>query len=117
MPAADALSVIVTGTGVFAGGVFAGGPGVGPTPGMAGTAGTGAAARVASETGPLEQFACSTSGFGPSRPTRVRLDPEELAARPMISSLAAGASADTAVVHDVPLKCTTSVWLRCAVAL
>src|SRR5262245_6609686 len=95
MPAADALSVMVTGTGVAGGGVFGGGLGVGPTPGMAGTVGTGAAARIGSVTGPLEQFACSTSGFGPARPSRVRLDPAGLAARPMISSLAVGASAET----------------------
>src|ERR1700758_4009789 len=57
MPAAEALSVMVTGTGVAGGGVFGGGLGAGPTPGMAGTAGTMAGDRVGSETGPLEQFA------------------------------------------------------------
>ncbi len=117
MPAADARSAMVTRIGVVGGGVSGGGLGAGPTPGMAGTAGTVAGDRVGSETGPEEQFACSTSGFGPSRPTRVRLDPVGLLARPMISSLAVGASAETAVVQAVPLKCTTSVSLRCALAL
>ena len=107
----------VTGIGGVGGGVFGGGFGAGPTPGMAGTGGTGAGDRVGSETGPVAQFASSTSGLGPSRPTRVRLDPAGLAARPMISSLDVGASAETAVVHAVPLKCTTSVWLSCALAL
>ena len=117
MPAADAWSVMVTGIGVVGGGVFGGGLGAGPMPGMAGTGGTGAGDRVGSETGPVAQFACSTSAFGPCRPTRVSIDPAGLAARPMISSLAVGASAETAVVHAVPLKCTTSVWLSCALAL
>src|SRR6185437_5945543 len=103
----------MTGIAVVAGGVGGGGVGAGPTPGMAGTGGTGAGARVGSETGPEAQFACSTSSFGPSRPTRIRLDPVELAARPMISSAAVGASAETAVVHAVPLRCTTSVALGC----
>src|SRR5215471_13184189 len=64
MPAALAWSVIVTGIGVVGGGVLAGGLGAGPTPGAAGTAGTAAGARVGSETGPEEQFACSMSGLG-----------------------------------------------------
>src|SRR5690242_4984365 len=117
IPAAAALSTMVTGVAVVAGGVGGGGVGAGPTAGMAGTGGTAAGARVGSETGPEEQLACSTSGLGPSRPTSVRLDPTGLAVRPMASSLAVGASAETAVVHAVPLKCTTSVWLSCALAL
>src|SRR5262245_26457897 len=117
MPAAEARSVIVTGTGAVAGGVPGGGPGAGPAPGTAGTGGTAAGARVASERGPVEQLACSMSGFGPCRPTRVIDDPAGSAARPMTSSAAAGASAETTVVHAVPSKCTRSVSLRCAHAL
>src|SRR6516164_9862677 len=49
MPAAAAWSVIVTGTGVVAGGVGGGGLGAGPTPGAVGTGGTGAAVRAGSE--------------------------------------------------------------------
>jgi hypothetical protein len=102
MPAADAWSVIVTGIGVVGGGVFGGGFGAGPTPGAAGTGGTGAAVRVGSETSPEGQLACSMSGLGPCRPTRVIDDPAGSAARPMTSSLAVGASAETTVVHAVP---------------
>src|SRR5215813_5656795 len=110
MPAAGAWSVIVTGIGVTGGGVAGGGPGAGPTPGAAGTGGTGAAARPGSETGPVGQLACSTSGFEPCRPTAVSIDPAGSAARPMISLSALGASVETTVVHAVPSKCTTSVW-------
>src|SRR5215471_21072453 len=116
MPAALAWSVIVTGIGVVGGDVFAGGLGAGPTPGTAGTAGTGAGLLPASERGPVAQLACSMSGFGPCRPTKVSDDPAGSAARPMISSGAA-VSAETTVVHAVPLKCTASVSLRCALAL
>ena len=59
---------------------------------------------------PLGQFACSMSALGPARPTSVSADPFGLAASPMTSSLAAWESAETTVVHFVPLKCTTSVW-------
>ena len=110
MPAAAAWSVIVTGIGVVGGGVLGGGFGAGPTPGAPGTGGTGAGLRVESDRGPVAQLACSMSGFGPCRPTRVIDDPAGSAARPMISSLAVGASAETTVVHAVPLKCTNSVW-------
>src|SRR5262249_56733330 len=68
MPAAAAWSVIVTGIGVVAGGVAGGGFGAGPTPGAVGTGGTGAGARAGSETRPVGQLACSTSGRGPRRP-------------------------------------------------
>src|SRR5215469_14024970 len=64
MPAAVAWSVIVTGIGVFAGGVGGGGFGAGPTPGAVGTGGTGAGARVAGDIGPVGQLACSMSGLG-----------------------------------------------------
>src|SRR5262250_2805545 len=110
MPAAAAWSVIVTGTGVAGGGVGGGGLGAGPTPGAAGKGGTGAAARVGSETGPVGQLACSMSPLGPARPTSVSADPAGLAARPMTSSLAVLESAETTVVQAVPSKCTTSVW-------
>src|SRR5262250_235805 len=109
MPAADAWSVIVTGTGGAGGGVFGGGLGAGPTPGAVGTRGTGAGDRAGSDTGAVEQLACSMSGLWPARPTRVRADPARLAAAPMIS-LAECPLAETTVVHAVPLKCTTSVW-------
>src|SRR5262245_28857907 len=117
MPAAGAWSVNVTGTGIVAGGVLGGGAGAGPTPGAAGTGGTGAGLRAGSETGPVGQLACSRSGFGPCRPTKVIDDPAGSAAMPMISSLDLGASAETTVVHAVPSKCTTSVWWRCTLAL
>jgi hypothetical protein len=87
-----------------------GGLGVGPTPGAAGTGGTGAAARAGSDTGPVGQFACSMSEFGPARPTSVSADPAGLTASPITSSLADLESAETLVAHAVPLKCTTSVW-------
>src|SRR5262249_45223360 len=108
MPAAGAWSVIVTGIGVVAGGVGGGGAGAGPMPGAAGTGGTGASARAGSETGPVAQVARSMSGFEPCRPTRVIADPAGSAARPMTSSSASGASAQTTVVHAVRSKCTTS---------
>src|SRR5215471_4736551 len=110
MPAAAAWSVIVTGTGVVAGGVGGGGCGAGPTPGAAGTGGTGAAARVGGDTGPAGQLACSMSGLGPVRPTRVIIDPAGLVAMPTSWSSPVLLSAETAVVHAVPSKCTTSVW-------
>src|SRR5262252_2341894 len=110
MPAAAAWSVIVTGTGVFGGGVPGGGLGAGPTPGAVGTGGTGEAVRAGSETGPLGQLACSMSGLGPSRPTTVIIDPAELAARPTSWSSDEPESAETTVDHAVPSKCTTSVW-------
>src|SRR5215831_12477055 len=108
MPAAVALSVIVTGIGVVGGGVFGGGFGAGPTPGAVGTGGTGAAARVGSETGPEGQLACSMSGLGPSRPTTVSDEPAGLTAMPTSWSSAEPESAETTVVHAVPSKCTTS---------
>src|SRR5215470_869372 len=110
MPAAAAWSVIVTGIGVVAGGVAGGGFGAGPTPGAVGTGGTGASARVASETGPVGQLACSMSPLGPCRPTTVSDDPAGSVSMPITSSLAEALSAETAVVHAVPSKCTTSVW-------
>src|SRR5262249_6502984 len=110
MPAAAAWSVIVTGIGVVAGGVAGGGFGAGPTPGAVGTGGTGAAARAGSENGPVGQLACSTSGRGARPATAVVDAPAGSAARPMTSSSAVGASAETTVVHAVPSKCTTSVW-------
>src|SRR5579871_4274582 len=109
MPAAAAWSVIVTGMGVCAGGVGGGGLGAGPTPGAGGSGGSGAGARVGRETGPLGQLACSMSPLGPARPTSVSAEPFALAASPMTSSLDAWVSAETTVVHFVPLKCTTSV--------
>src|SRR5579863_313945 len=102
MPAAVALSVIVTGIGVFAGGVFGGGLGLGPTPGAVGTGGTGAGALVAGDTGPLGQLACSMSGLGPTRPTTVIIDAVALAARPMSWSSAEPESGETTVLQAVP---------------
>src|SRR5690348_16478111 len=113
MPAAAAWSVIVTWMGVCAGGVGCGGLGVGPTPGAAGSGGSEVGVRVVSETGPLGQLACSMSALGPARPTMASADPFGLAASPMTSSLAAWESAETAVTHLVPLKCTTSVRWPC----
>src|SRR5215472_11325943 len=109
MPAAAAWSVIVTGIGACAGGVFGGGLGAGPTPGAGGSGGSAAGARVGSKTRPLGQLACSISPLGPARPTSVSADPFGLAASPMTSSLAAWEPAETTVAHFVPLKCTTSV--------
>src|SRR5690349_3433501 len=100
MPAAAAWSVIVTGTGVLGGGVFGGGLGVGPMPGAADRGGTGAGARVGSDTGPLGQFACSMSGSGPSRPTAVIIDPAGSVATPMIS-VSECPLAETTVAHCV----------------
>ena len=57
MPAAGAWSVMVTGIGVVAGGVFGGGFGAGPTPGAVGTGGTSAGVPAGSETGPEGQLA------------------------------------------------------------
>src|SRR5262249_50437004 len=94
MPAAAAWLVIVTGIGVVAGGVAGGGFGAGPTPGAAGTGGTGAAARAGSETGPVGQLACSTCGRGPCRPTAVLDDPPGPAAKPRTPAAAVGASAE-----------------------
>src|SRR4029077_14728642 len=82
MPAAGAWSVMVTGIGVVAGGVSGGALGVGPTPGISGTAGTRAGVPEASERGPDGQLACSTIALEPCRPTRVMLDPPGSVARP-----------------------------------
>src|SRR5690348_2189027 len=108
MPAADAWSVMVTGIGVVAGGVFGGGFGVGPTPGMSGTGSVGVSVPGPSESGPDGQLACSTIALEPCRPTRVMLDPAGSVARPMISVSALGALAESAGVQDVPSKCSTS---------
>src|SRR5690242_3383453 len=108
MPAAGAWSVMVTGVAVVAGGVFGGGFGVGPTPGMSGTEGTGAPFPGPSESGPDGQLACSTTALEPCRPTRVMLDPAGSVARPMISVSAAGALFEATGAHDVPSKCSTS---------
>src|SRR5262249_52848638 len=85
MPAVAAWSVIVTGTGVPGGGVFGGGLGGGPTPGAAGTRGTGGGGRGRRKDRPGGTARVFDGGLGAQpahqgdhRPRRVGREADEL---------------------------------------